>query len=89
MSQASYGWFQTYGFAHLVTLANLEKAGLLRLYGTRNLYNVYRKNLKLTVDTVDETVGHPFYSIGYLIICDLSKWVNKYKDTSLKYFILR
>ncbi|XP_052224605.1 vacuolar protein sorting-associated protein 33A-like isoform X2 [Dreissena polymorpha] len=44
---------QTYGFKHLVTLGNLEKVGMLRAHTTRN-YQVVRKSLKLTVDTVNE-----------------------------------
>ncbi|KAL4223148.1 Vacuolar protein sorting-associated protein 33A [Mactra antiquata] len=44
---------QTYGFHHLVTLSNLESAGLLRPHSNRN-YQVVRKSLKLTVEEVDE-----------------------------------
>ncbi|KAL3857445.1 hypothetical protein ACJMK2_012115 [Sinanodonta woodiana] len=44
---------QTYGFQHMITLMNLEKAGLLRPHSTRN-YNIIRKTLKLTVDDVNE-----------------------------------
>lgn len=44
---------QTYGYEHLVTLMNLEKAGLLRQSGQRH-YPTIRKSLKLIVDEVNE-----------------------------------
>lgn len=45
---------QTYGFQHLLTLINLEKAGLLKTHqGTRS-YVVLRKTLRLTVEDGSE-----------------------------------
>ncbi|XP_025089148.1 vacuolar protein sorting-associated protein 33A-like isoform X2 [Pomacea canaliculata] len=44
---------QTYGFEHIVTLANLEKTGMLRPHGARS-YQIIRKSLKLIVDDVNE-----------------------------------
>lgn len=44
---------QTYGFEHLITLANLEKTGMLRPHGART-YQVVRKSLKLIVEEVNE-----------------------------------
>lgn len=46
---------QTYGFEHIVTLANLEKTGMLRPHGARS-YQIIRKSLKLIVDDVNEQV---------------------------------
>ncbi|KAI9202754.1 Sec1-like protein [Polychytrium aggregatum] len=46
---------QTYGIEHLLTLQNLEKAGLLtRLESQKNGYPSIRKSLRLIVDDVDE-----------------------------------
>ena len=50
---------QTYGFQHIITLTNLEKAGLLRPHVARN-YQVIRKSLRLTVEDVNEQVGSLF-----------------------------
>ena len=47
---------QTYGFQHVITLTNLEKAGLLRPHIAKN-YQVIRKSLRLTVEDVNEQVG--------------------------------
>ena len=48
----------TYGFEHLLTLANLENMGMLRLSGSRGgcltNYSTLRKSLKLVVDDVKE-----------------------------------
>ena len=44
---------QTYGFQHALTLDNLERAGLLRSQG-RATYGTLRRQLKLTVDDVNE-----------------------------------
>ncbi|ELT89435.1 hypothetical protein CAPTEDRAFT_101629 [Capitella teleta] len=44
---------QTYGFEHLITLHNLEKAGLLKIQGART-YPTLRKTLKLIVEEVNE-----------------------------------
>mmetsp|Transcript_32390 Transcript_32390/g.84778 ORF Transcript_32390/g.84778 Transcript_32390/m.84778 type:complete len:593 (-) Transcript_32390:873-2651(-) len=41
---------QTYGFEHILTLDNLEKAGLLTLQESRSSYNSIRKSLRLIVD---------------------------------------
>ncbi len=46
---------QVYGYDHLVTLHNLEKAGLLKLQESRT-FPFMRKALKL-VSEVDELVG--------------------------------
>ncbi|XP_076367418.1 vacuolar protein sorting-associated protein 33A isoform X2 [Tachypleus tridentatus] len=44
---------QTYGFQHILTINNLEKAGLLRIQGTKS-YSSIRKTLRLMVDDVNE-----------------------------------
>uniref|UniRef100_A0A8D0QRY2 VPS33A core subunit of CORVET and HOPS complexes n=1 Tax=Sus scrofa TaxID=9823 RepID=A0A8D0QRY2_PIG len=46
---------QTYGFEHILTLHNLEKAGLLKPQtGGRNNYPTIRKTLRLWMDDVNE-----------------------------------
>ncbi|XP_003420384.1 vacuolar protein sorting-associated protein 33A isoform X1 [Loxodonta africana] len=46
---------QTYGYEHILTLYNLEKAGLLRPQtGGRNNYPTIRKTLRLWMDDVNE-----------------------------------
>ncbi|MBZ3891445.1 Vacuolar protein sorting-associated protein 33A [Sciurus carolinensis] len=46
---------QTYGYEHILTLSNLEKAGLLRPQtGGRNNYPTIRKTLRLWMDDVNE-----------------------------------
>ncbi|XP_014443593.1 vacuolar protein sorting-associated protein 33A isoform X1 [Tupaia chinensis] len=46
---------QTYGYEHILTLHNLEKAGLLRAQaGGRNNYPTIRKTLRLWMDDVNE-----------------------------------
>ncbi|KAM5238764.1 vacuolar protein sorting-associated protein 33A isoform 5-T5 [Ctenodactylus gundi] len=46
---------QTYGYEHILTLHNLEKAGLLRPQtGGRNSYPTIRKTLRLWMDDVNE-----------------------------------
>ncbi|XP_015733356.1 vacuolar protein sorting-associated protein 33A isoform X2 [Coturnix japonica] len=46
---------QTYGYEHILTLNNLEKAGLLKLQtGGRNNYPTIRKTLRLWMDDVNE-----------------------------------
>ncbi|KAG2470494.1 VP33A protein, partial [Polypterus senegalus] len=46
---------QTYGYEHILTLNNLEKAGLLKLQtNARNNYPTIRKTLKLWMDDVNE-----------------------------------
>ncbi|XP_055963142.1 vacuolar protein sorting-associated protein 33A [Sorex fumeus] len=46
---------QTYGYEHILTLQNLEKAGLLRpQQGGRNSYPTIRKTLRLWMDDVNE-----------------------------------
>ncbi|XP_030074491.1 vacuolar protein sorting-associated protein 33A isoform X1 [Microcaecilia unicolor] len=46
---------QTYGYENLLTLNNLEKAGLLKSQGnSRNNYPTIRKTLRLWVDEVNE-----------------------------------
>nr|KAF6403691.1 hypothetical protein HJG59_010087 [Molossus molossus] len=46
---------QTYGYEHILTLHNLEKAGLLRPQtGGRNNYPTIRKTLRLWMDDVNE-----------------------------------
>lgn len=51
---------QTYGYEHILTLNNLEKAGLLKPQtGGRNNYPTIRKTLRLWMDDVNEQVkGH-------------------------------
>ncbi|XP_064620960.1 vacuolar protein sorting-associated protein 33A-like [Lineus longissimus] len=44
---------QTYGYQHLITLANLEKVGLLRPQGQKTFHTV-RKTLRLIVEEVQE-----------------------------------
>ncbi|XP_049767289.1 vacuolar protein sorting-associated protein 33A [Schistocerca serialis cubense] len=46
---------QTYGFQHILTLSNLEQAGLLRVQQGPRQYAVLRKTLQLTVDNGSET----------------------------------
>lgn len=46
---------QVYGFQHMVTLHNLEQAGMLKPHGART-YQVIRKSLKLIVEEVNEQV---------------------------------
>lgn len=51
---------QTYGFQHILTLNNLEKAGLLKLQmATRNNYPTIRKTLKLWMEDANEQVAFP------------------------------
>ncbi|XP_021018815.1 vacuolar protein sorting-associated protein 33A [Mus caroli] len=46
---------QTYGYEHILTLNNLEKAGLLKAQtGGRNNYPTIRKTLRLWMDDVNE-----------------------------------
>lgn len=46
---------QTYGYEHILTLNNLEKAGLLKLQtGSRNNYPTIRKTLKLWMEDANE-----------------------------------
>ncbi|XP_039660453.1 vacuolar protein sorting-associated protein 33A [Perca fluviatilis] len=46
---------QTYGYEHILTLNNLEKAGLLKLQSsTRNNYPTIRKTLKLWMEDANE-----------------------------------
>ncbi|KAH0502251.1 Vacuolar protein sorting-associated protein 33A [Microtus ochrogaster] len=46
---------QTYGYEHILTLNNLEKAGLLKAQtGSRNNYPTIRKTLRLWMDDVNE-----------------------------------
>ncbi|XP_067014776.2 vacuolar protein sorting-associated protein 33A [Anabrus simplex] len=45
---------QTYGFQHVLTLANLESAGLLRVQQSSRQYTVLRKTLRLTVEDSSE-----------------------------------
>lgn len=45
---------QTYGYQHLATLLNLEKAGLLKVQQSSRQYSVLRKTLKLTVEDESE-----------------------------------
>ena len=47
---------QTYGYKHMLTLMNLEKAGLLGLQSNR-IYPTLRAKLKLTVEDVSEQVS--------------------------------
>ena len=47
--------FQTYGYEHMITLNNVEKAGLLRPHGNRT-YPTIKKSLRLIVEDVNETV---------------------------------
>lgn len=49
---------QTYGYEHILTLNNLEKAGLLKPQtGGRNNYPTIRKTLRLWMDDVNEQVN--------------------------------
>ncbi|RXM90788.1 Vacuolar protein sorting-associated protein 33A [Acipenser ruthenus] len=46
---------QTYGYEHILTLSNLEKAGLLKPQtSTRNNYPTIRKTLKLWMEDINE-----------------------------------
>uniref|UniRef100_A0A3B3QQ14 VPS33A core subunit of CORVET and HOPS complexes n=1 Tax=Paramormyrops kingsleyae TaxID=1676925 RepID=A0A3B3QQ14_9TELE len=65
---------QTYGFQHILTLNNLEKAGLLKLQtATRNNYPTIRKTLKLWMEDANEQVAsHQFYVLQkaeYVPVC--------------------
>lgn len=44
---------QTYGTEHIITLFNLEKAGLIRKSDGRNNYSTLRKSLRLIVEDVN------------------------------------
>ncbi|XP_028621977.1 vacuolar protein sorting-associated protein 33A isoform X2 [Grammomys surdaster] len=62
---------QTYGYEHILTLNNLEKAGLLKAQtGGRNNYPTIRKTLRLWMDDVNEqasqekTESHWYFSSG-------------------------
>ncbi|KAG8232713.1 hypothetical protein J437_LFUL013306 [Ladona fulva] len=46
---------QTYGFEHILTMMNLEKAGLLKTQQSARPYTVLRKTLRLTVEDDSET----------------------------------
>ncbi|XP_071447108.1 vacuolar protein sorting-associated protein 33A-like isoform X2 [Hetaerina americana] len=46
---------QTYGFENLLTMMNLEKAGLLKTQQSARPYTVLRKTLRLTVEDGSET----------------------------------
>ncbi|XP_057348498.1 vacuolar protein sorting-associated protein 33A isoform X1 [Manis pentadactyla] len=53
--QAKWLLLQTYGYEHILTLSNLEKAGLLKPQaGGRNNYPTIRKTLRLWMDDVNE-----------------------------------
>uniref|UniRef100_A0ABI8AHF8 Vacuolar protein sorting-associated protein 33A n=1 Tax=Felis catus TaxID=9685 RepID=A0ABI8AHF8_FELCA len=55
LSMESEGAFKTYGYEHILTLYNLEKAGLLKPQtGGRNNYPTIRKTLRLWMDDVNE-----------------------------------
>lgn len=64
---------QTYGYEHILTLNNLEKAGLLKPQtGGRNNYPTIRKTLRLWMDDVNEQVNGPqqhTFTSKYKIIC--------------------
>ncbi|CAD6239032.1 GSCOCG00008613001-RA-CDS [Cotesia congregata] len=45
---------QTYGYQHILTLSNLEKANLLRVQQSNRQYAVLRKALRLTVEDESE-----------------------------------
>jgi hypothetical protein len=45
---------QTYGFQHILSLTNLEKAGLIKLQQGSRQYTVLRKTLRLTVEDGSE-----------------------------------
>lgn len=48
---------KTYGYEHILTLNNLEKAGLLKLQSnSRNNYPTIRKTLKLWMEDANEQV---------------------------------
>lgn len=48
---------KTYGYEHILTLNNLEKAGLLKPQtGSRNNYPTIRKTLKLWMEDANEQV---------------------------------
>ena len=48
--------FQTYGFEHMITLHNLEKAGLFKHQASRT-YPTIKKTLKLVIEEVNEQVN--------------------------------
>lgn len=58
---------QTYGYEHILTLNNLEKAGLLKPQtGGRNNYPTIRKTLRLWMDDVNEQVNGRLRGKHYL-----------------------
>ncbi|CAG2204838.1 VPS33A [Mytilus edulis] len=46
---------QTYGFEHIITIMNLERAGFIRLFGNRT-YPTIKKSLRLIMEDVNEMV---------------------------------
>jgi len=51
-----FNLLQTYGFEHMITLHNLEKAGLFKNQTSRT-YPTMKKTLKLVIEEVNEQVG--------------------------------
>ena len=48
---------QCYGYQHLISMCNLEKAGLLRVQEGKALFPFLRKQLKLIPEQIDELVS--------------------------------
>lgn len=69
---------QTYGYEHILTLHNLEKAGLLKpQIGGRNNYPTIRKTLRLWMDDVNEQVRLSSHASS------VSNWLTVYGDNSV------
>lgn len=68
--QSKWLVLQTYGYEHILTLYNLEKAGLLKPQtGGRNNYPTIRKTLRLWMDDVNEQVRHTLhFNSVYLLV---------------------
>lgn len=68
---------KTYGYEHILTLNNLEKAGLLKPQtGSRNNYPTIRKTLKLWMEDANEQVWHLRREEAFRIKC-LNIWGYK------------
>lgn len=70
---------QTYGYEHLATLHNLEKAGLLRPQENRT-FPLMRKALKLVSENVDELVRELLPTLPVVSLC--TAFAQQPKDIS-------
>ena len=80
-------YFQTYGYEHLLTLLNLEKAGLIRLHGQRT-YPTIRKSLRLIIDDINEQVWQTMIYTRVSINYTFSNIKHfKFSNCCLKYMV--